>query len=284
MTVTWDGDLPPPPAPIGLSGWLRIVLRAGLMVITILLGLLVLLPLRVVEAPLHGLHRPWTPWITQAVCRLCLVWMGLGFHRTGRPMQGRGAIVANHSSWLDIFVLNASDRVHFVSKAEVSGWPGIGLLARATGTLFIARDPRQAKVQTQLFEERLLAGQRLLFFPEGTSTDGLRVLPFKTTLFAPFFAPGLRETLAVQPVTVVYHAPVGAADARTYGWWGDMSFGSHLLSTLALPRQGRVEVVYHTALPAAEMEDRKALAAAAQAAVRGGHSLCSDGVRDPKDA
>ncbi|WP_299692796.1 lysophospholipid acyltransferase family protein [uncultured Tateyamaria sp.] len=273
MTVTWDGAPPPSATPPGVLGWMRIIRRGLPILLTILLGLVVLLPLRLIERPLFGLHRPWTPWITQAVCRLSLLWMGLGFHRTGRPMDARGAIVANHSSWLDIFVLNASDRIYFVSKSEVAGWPGIGALARATGTLFIARDPRQAKVQAHLFEERLMAGQRLLFFPEGTSTDGLRVLPFKTTLFAPFFADGLHEVLHVQPVTAVYHAPAGAPDLRTYGWWGDMSFGAHLLSTLALPRQGHVEVIYHPALRAADAPNRKALAAAAEAAVRGGHTL-----------
>ncbi|MEL6619046.1 MAG: lysophospholipid acyltransferase family protein [Pseudomonadota bacterium] len=273
MTITWDGGPPPRHDPPGVMGWLRILRRALLIVATILLGLAVLLPLRLIERPLFGLHRPWTPWITQAVCKLSLFWLGLAFCRSGRPMQGRGAIVANHSSWLDIFVLNASDRIYFVSKSEVAGWTGIGTLARATGTLFIARDPRQAKVQTQLFEERLMAGQRLLFFPEGTSTDGLRVLPFKTTLFAPFFAAGLHEELQLQPVTVNYHAPVGAPDLRTYGWWGDMSFGAHLLATLALRRQGRVEVVYHPPLRAAEFGSRKVLAARAEAAVRAGHGF-----------
>ena len=284
MSMTWAGDAPPPHAPPGLRGWLRVARRATAMVVTILLGLTLLLPLRLIEGPVFGLHRPWTPWITQAVCRLCLVWMGFGFHRSGRPMKQRGAIVANHSSWLDIFVLNASDRVHFVSKSEVAGWPGIGPLARATGTLFIARDPRQARHQAQLFEERLMAGQRLLFFPEGTSTDGLRVLPFKTTLFAPFFAETLHDVLHLQPVTVIYHAPAGTPDPRTYGWWGDMSFGAHLLSTLALPRQGRVEVVYHTPLRAADYDHRKKLAAAAETRVRAAHVLAADDTLANPDA
>lgn len=270
MNVTWDGAPPPPPPTYGPLALTRVAYRGTAIFLTIAIGLALLLPLRLIERPLFGLMRPWTPWITQAVCRLSLFWMGLEFHRTGKPMKGQGAIVANHSSWLDIFVLNASDRVYFVSKSEVSGWPGIGFLARATGTLFIARDPRAAKEQTALFEERLLAGQRLLFFPEGTSTDGLRVLPFKSTLFAAFFKPPLKETLSVQPVSVIYHAPDGQ-DARTYGWWGDMSFGSHLLVMLSLPKHGRVEVVYHPPLAVTEANDRKSLALDAEMAVRDGH-------------
>ena len=273
--MVWQGDPPPEHARLGPLARMRMAWRATGIILTIALGLVLLLPLRVIEWPLFGLSRPWTPWITQAVCRLSLIWLGLGFHRVGYPMRGRGAIVANHSSWLDIFILNASDRVYFVSKSEVAGWPGIGFLARATGTLFIARDRRAAKIQTTQFEERLLAGQRLLFFPEGTSTDGLRVLPFKSTLFAAFFAPQLRDAMSVQPVSVAYHAPDGR-DLRTYGWWGDMSFGSHLLSTLALPRQGRVTVIYHPPVSVRDIADRKALAKTAERTVRAGHPLIDD--------
>ena len=275
MNMVWQGDPPPEHARLGPLALMRMAWRAAGIILTIALGLVLLLPLRVIEWPLFGLSRPWTPWITQAVCRLSLIWLGLGFHRVGYPMKERGAIVANHSSWLDIFILNASDRVYFVSKSEVAGWPGIGFLARATGTLFIARDRRAAKIQTTQFEERLLAGQRLLFFPEGTSTDGLRVLPFKSTLFAAFFAPQLRDAMSVQPVSVAYHAPDGR-DLRTYGWWGDMSFGSHLLSTLALPRQGRVTVIYHPPVSVRDIADRKALAKTAERTVRAGHPLIDD--------
>ncbi|WP_052249663.1 lysophospholipid acyltransferase family protein [Tateyamaria sp. ANG-S1] len=275
MSITWDGAPPPAHIKLGPLAVLRVVWRGLGILLIILAGLAILLPLRLIERPLFGLHRPWTPWITQVVCRLSLFWLGLAYRRSGKPMKGQGAIVANHSSWLDIFVLNAADRIYFVSKSEVAGWPGIGTLARATGTLFIARDRREAKAQTELFQERLLAGQRLLFFPEGTSTDGQRVLPFKTTLFASFFADDLRPRVAVQPVTVVYHAPRGR-DARTYGWWGDMEFGTHLLATLALPRHGHVEVIYHPAIAVSDVADRKALAAAAEAVVRDSHRLASD--------
>jgi len=109
----------------------------------------------------------------------------------------------------------------------------------------------------------------LLFFPEGTSTDGLRVLPFKPTLFQAFFSDRLRDVLQVQPVTLAYHAPEGE-DARFYGWYGDMELGSNILSTLAVKRQGWVEVVYHPPLSVAAFAGRKALACAAETAVREG--------------
>lgn len=231
-------------------------------------GLALLLLVRLVERPLCGLRRPVTPWITQGVCIAALRFMGLRRVVRGAVMGGTGAVVANHVSWLDIFALNASKRVYFVSKSEVASWPGIGWLARATGTVFIRRHPREAARQTALFEARLRAGHRLLFFPEGTSTDGRRVLRFKSTLFAAFLSPDL-PGMQVQPVTLRYVAPEGTR-ADFYGWWGDRSFGESLLCVLATRRQGRVEVTYHPPLPVADYPDRKALARAAEVAVRGG--------------
>lgn len=256
---TWSGETPPPLPPISVLGWLRVILRGGGMVLVILTGLALLLTLRLIERPIHGAARPWTPWITQSVCRLALGILRLEISAEGPCMEGPGAIVANHSSWLDILVLNARRNVYFVSKAEVAGWPFIGWLARATGTVFIRRNPREAAVQKRVFEERLLQGHRLLFFPEGTSTDGIRVLPFKPTLFAAFFTPDLRHVIQVQAVAVIYRAPPGA-DRRFYGWWGDMALGPHLAQVLAAPKQGRVSLVYHTPLRVDDVPNRKTLA------------------------
>lgn len=269
MSATWDSDTPPDPVRIGPLGWVLVALRGTTLIALIGVCLALLLLLRLVEIPIWGQGRPITPFIVQFVCRNAFRILGIGFATHGTPMRGPGAVVANHSSWLDIFTLNAAKRVYFVSKAEVAGWPGIGILARATGTVFIERDRRQAQAQTGLFAGRLAAGHKLLFFPEGTSTDGLRVLPFKSTLFGAFFAEPLRDQLMIQPVSVIYHAPAGQP-ARFYGWWGDMDFGSHLLKTLAAPRQGRVEVVYHRPLKVADFANRKALSATAEALVRAG--------------
>jgi 1-acyl-sn-glycerol-3-phosphate acyltransferase len=238
--------------------------------------LVILLLARLIERPLCGIHRPVTPWITVFVCRNALRIMGISYQAHGKPMLGNGVMVANHSSWLDIFALNAAAPLYFVSKAEVAAWPGIGWLARATGTVFIERDRRKAREHTQLFEARLLDGHRLLFFPEGTSTDGMQVLPFKSTLYGAFFSEDLRNDISVQPVSVVYHAPTGE-ETRYYGWWGDMAFGPHLLRTLARGRQGRVEIMYHAPIPVADTADRKTLAQRSETLVRQGHETLRAG-------
>ncbi len=269
MGDTWYGQEKPVDKAPGWGGWLRTVLRAVPLIILVFGGLVLLLLVRLVERPIYGLRRPMTPFITQSVCRGAFVLLGIRYTSSGTPMQGAGAVVANHASWLDIFALNARKRIYFVSKSEVARWPGIGWLARATGTVFIQRDRSQLKSQIGTFQSRLAAGHKLLFFPEGTSTDGQQVLPFKPALFAAFFDPALRDSLQMQAVTVVYHAPKGQ-DARFYGWWGDMEFAPHLLSTLAARRQGAVHVIYHTPVKVADYADRKALALAMEDQVRVG--------------
>ncbi len=271
--MNWVEDQPPPWSP-RLGDRLRILRRVLLIGGLTYGSLAVLLLARLVERPLCGADRPVTPHVTRFVCRNALRLMGLRLTVSGRPMAEHGSTVANHGSWLDIFVLNASDCVYFVSKSEVARWPGIGWLARATGTVFIARKGSEAKAQERLFRQRLHAGHRLVFFPEGTSTDGCRVLPFKSTLFAAFMADGLRDGLHVQPVTLVYRPPQGA-DPRFYGWWGEMEFAPHFLRVMAQAPQGAVQVTYHPPLRVADFADRKSLAAAAEAAVRAAHPAAS---------
>lgn len=255
--------------PVSPAGWVRVLWR-GALLFGVTYGCLVLLVLlRIVERPIFGMERPWTPHITQFVCRMAFVILRMPLILRGQVMRQRGAMVANHASWLDIFALNAAQRGYFVAKSEVAGWAGIGWLARATGTVFIARKGSEAKRQQAVFEARLRAGHHLMFFPEGTSTDAMRVLPFKSTLFAAFWSHGLEEVMWVQPVTIAYRAPEGR-DPRFYGWWGDMDFAGHLLMVLAQKRQGRVEVVFHDPVPVDAFPDRKALAAHCEAEVRRG--------------
>ncbi|MCG7622681.1 lysophospholipid acyltransferase family protein [Epibacterium sp. Ofav1-8] len=270
MSVSWNSDTPPDTMTLSGRDWVRALRRGVPLAVLIFGGLVLMLLIRLVERPLCGLHRPVSPAITMFVCRNAFRILGLSFKATGAPMSQPGIVVANHTSWLDIFALNATKRIYFVSKSEVAAWPGIGWLARATGTVFIDRDRSQASAQKTLFAKRLKAGHKLLFFPEGTSTDGLQVLPFKTTLFASLFDADLRDRLYVQPVSVVFHAPDGA-DPRYYGWWGDMDFGPHVLKVLATRAPGRVELRYHSPLAVRDFADRKSLARACGDIVRAGH-------------
>ena len=269
MTDSWREEPEPDHIMITPMGWVRIGLRGVPLAVVVFGCLLLLLATRLIERPVFGLRRPWTPYITQFVCQSAFLILGIGYTRVGTPMRGAGAVVANHSSWLDIFALNAAKRIYFVSKAEVAAWPGIGLLARATGTVFIKRDRKEATSQIEVFRARLVAGHKLLFFPEGTSTDGLQVLPFKPTLFAAFFDSVLAKTMCLQSVTLLYSSPIGG-DPRFYGWWGDMGFAPHLLAILAARQQGSVTVIYHPPVQLSDYANRKALAKALEDQVRSG--------------
>lgn len=263
----WDSSVPPSEQPWERFDGVRVVLRGVPVVLLILVCLPLMMLTRGVERLCVGARRPWSSFFPRFVSRTALRIMGIPLRTVGVPMREHGAVVANHSSWLDIFSLNACQNVFFVSKAEVANWPGIGPLARATGTVFIARDRKEAGRQKTLFEARLHMGHKLLFFPEGTSTDGLRVLPFKPTLFAAFFTPELRDEVAIQPVTVHYIAPKGA-EPRFYGWWGDMDFAPSLIKFLKARRQGTIMVVFHPPVAVKDVPNRKDMAALCEQAVR----------------
>ncbi|QDL90690.1 1-acyl-sn-glycerol-3-phosphate acyltransferase [Paroceanicella profunda] len=254
--MTWKAEAPPVYPSATLSGRIGGVLRlAALAAVTVSLFLLYLL-VRGVERLTGGtLHRSVRGLWGRLSLRAC----GLRLVVRGTCMPHGGAIVANHSSWIDIFTLMAAAPVNFVSKSEVRGWPGIGTVAAYTGTMFIERRQSAARRQTAEMRARIVSGQLLCFFPEGTSTDGLRVLPFKSSLFAVFLEPELHETVWVQPVSVIYQ-PVAGAPEMLYGWWGDMDFGRHMWDIVCLSRGGQVQVVFHPPHRAADFSDRKRLA------------------------
>ena len=262
----WDPAILPETPEYGAMHHIRFTIRWLLLAVVIYGLFAVFLLVRALEWPWG---RPVTPSITRLACRGGLIMIGLKLRVLGRPMTGRGALVANHVTWIDIFSFNAVQRMIFVAKTEVAGWTGIGFLAKATGTVFVERNPRRALQQRDEFVRRLAHGDKLLFFPEGTSTDGLRVLPFKPTLFAAFFADELKDQLKVQPVTVRYRPP-NDQDPSFYGFWGEMGFGENMLKVLSSPRNGDVDVIFHEPVRVAGFSHRKDLAAYCEGKVREG--------------
>ena len=158
-------------------------------------------------------------WVTFhfEVARLwsrALLWLaGLRLIVRGTPMHA-GALVANHQSWLDIPALRSVRLIYFVSKAEVATWPGVGFVTRVTGTIFINRRRSEAKRHEAMLRSRIAHDQLLCFFPEGTSTDGLRVLPFKSSLFSAFFEEGGAARISRSSPSRCAFAPRRAAGCR----------------------------------------------------------------------
>ena len=270
MRAGWNGADPPTLPPLTGRERRRLAFRAIWAVAALTLSFALFLPLRGVDLLLARLAgRPLTtfgPAMVQLWAAQALPSLGLHFVQHGTPMPTGGAFVANHSSWIDILALQRAAAPFLVSKAEVRAWPGIGLIGRAIGTLFIDRRPAEARRQETALLARLTRGDRMALFPEGTSSDGQRVLPFKSSLFGVFLAPGLTD-VAVQPVTIAYR-PRPDLPPSFYGWWGEMDFASHLRDVLARSTGGTVTLTFHAPLPLAAHPDRKALARAAEAAVR----------------
>ena len=198
-------------------------------------------------------------------------WLDIRLNVIGEPVQDRPCLIAaNHVSWIDITVLSALTPLSFIAKKEVNNWPGFGTLARLQRTVFIDRDRRQSTGSSRdEMQNRLKAGETLVLFAEGTSSDGSHVLPFKSAYFAAAEIPGV----VVQPVTLAYRGHWGAPMTRRrrphFAWYGDMDMGPHLWQALALgPIE--VDVICHKPLTLAEAGNRKALAKQAEETVRHG--------------
>lgn len=194
-------------------------------------------------------------------------------------------VVSNHSSYLDITVLGALIRGSFIAKSEVAGWPLFGVLAKLQETVFIERKARStAARQRDDMKARLEAGDTLILFPEGTSSDGNRTLPFKTALFA---VAGTRidgRPLTVQPVSITATRldglPMGLAFRPFYAWYGDMDLAPHLWQAFAAGRI-TVEVEFHAPVTMDGFSSRKALAEHCHRAVSQGVDRAVTGRVDP---
>lgn len=212
--------------------------------------------------PLSALERrtavPLALSFWAVICRL------LGFQVVARGrmcMETPVLYVCNHASYLDIFVLGSLVPGFFVAKAEVAGWPVLGFLARIARTVFIERKGSRSAEQRDELGVRLDMGESLILFPEGTSNDGNRVLPFKSALFS--IADRNAGQLIVQPVSIAYTRldglPMGRFLRPFYAWYGDMTLAPHLWAAVGLGRV-RVEVEFHAPSTIAEAGTRKHLA------------------------
>jgi 1-acyl-sn-glycerol-3-phosphate acyltransferase len=201
------------------------------------------------------------------VCRI----LGVRLKIVGTPpTEGPALIASNHVSWLDIVILSAVAPLSFIAKREVNGWPFFGSLARLQRTVFVHRDRRHATGNSRdEMRDRLKQGDILVLFPEGTSSDGHRVLPFKSSFFGAAEYPGV----VVQPVTIAYgghrNLPMNGRLRPSYAWYGDMDLPPHLWEALAT---GPVEVtvVCHPPLSLSGEVTRKHLAAHTEELVRRG--------------
>jgi 1-acyl-sn-glycerol-3-phosphate acyltransferase len=211
------------------------------------------------------------------LCRL----FGIRITMIGEPIRDRGVLmVGNHASYLDILVISAIARVSFVGRSDVADWPFFGSLAKLQETVFVVRSRRSGAGESRdIIRDRLRGGDALVLFPEGTTTDGNRVITFKSSLLGAAETEmgadqaGHARTVPVQPFSIAYvgmHGmPLGREDRPYYAWYGDMELLPHLWEGL---KAGPLDVVVEFYPPIAVdgPGGRKKIAALAEETVRRG--------------
>lgn len=222
---------------------------------------LLLLPVQAVSVALNLPLAKRLPYWYHRRCRRLL---GLRVVRRGRQSREHPTLyVSNHISYLDITVLGSVIQGSFVAKSEIADWPLFGTLAKLQRSIFVERRPHRAAASRDEMTKRLEDNDDLILFPEGTSGDGNRVLPFRSALFSVAERRPHGEPLLVQPVSVAYTLldgfPMGRYLRPFFAWYGDMDLVSHMWQGMGL---GRLTVVveFHPPVTIDEFGSRKALA------------------------
>ena len=242
--------------------------------IILALFMLLTLPLMPIQALLIASGTPlrrYVPcWYHRLVCQL----LGVRVHLSGEPPAGHAVLfVSNHISWLDIPILSAITPLSFIAKQEVSTWPFVSWLAKLQRSIFVDRNRRASvKETTNAVLGRLDAGERVVLFAEGTSSDGNQVLPFKSSLFAAVEPNGVNANGHVlQTVAIVYSRLYGLPLSRQQrpgiAWYGDMDMLSHAWGVL---KGGPLDVHIRFGVPVSMdiVGNRKKLAEHAHSRVR----------------
>jgi 1-acyl-sn-glycerol-3-phosphate acyltransferase len=250
------------------------MIRCFAIAIVFIVMTLVLLPFQLIAMALRLPIQRSIPYFYHRM--LCKV-IGVRIHQAGqRAPTFPLLILSNHVSWLDILIIGAVTQTVFVAKKEVARWPVFGWLAKLQRTVFIDRERRhRTGAATQEIAERLLGGDAVVLFAEGTSSDGNRIHPFRSALVgAVHHAIGHstdHKRVTVQPLSLAYvrtsGLPIGRALRDRVAWYGDADLIPHLLGVLA---SGAVDVTVSWGEPVAYGMDanRKVIAQRAEDAVR----------------
>jgi len=202
-------------------------------------------------------HKKLVPFFHAGTCRI----LGIGVSQTGEMSTARPTLyISNHVSYIDIFILGCLP-AFFIAKSEVAAWPVFGKLAEFQNTLFIERKAGRAKQQLDILKDHLKKGNSLTLFPEGTSTDGIHVEPFKSSLFESAKLGEGQARVAIQPVTVAYTHYAGdlitSAQVRDhYAWYRNMPFLPHFLGLMPLKKVG-AKIHFHPICYIDEFQTRK---------------------------
>ena len=203
----------------------------------------------------HG----WRRTLMRQWCRWGCVALGVRVTTRGALPKDAQYLVANHLGYLDILVLGSQANAAFVSRADVEHWPVIGWLAKQFDTVFLERSKkRDLPTVNAGLKERLERGEIIVMFPEGTSSSGEGLLPFRS----PLLGPPAEHGSAVAAACIRYTTGEGDPDQKhCVAWWGDMEFAPHASAMLSV---SRIDATVAFAPAARRNSDRKQLAAELQ--------------------
>jgi len=250
------------------------VVRIGLILVVLVPATLVLIALQLLALRLGWTLAHRLPMLFhRMVCRL----FGIRVTQEGAPSRDRPALViSNHTSWLDITVISTLAPLSFVAKSEVAEWPLFGTFARLQRSVFIDRNRRKGAAEANSeIAERLAGGDALVLFAEGTTSDGNRVLPFRSAVVGAardaIAVAGHTGHVVIQPLTVAYvrrgGLPVLRQDRPFIAWHGDMELLPHLAGIMTGPPLDAV-VAWGEPIAFDTGSDRKAVTRQVEAEIR----------------
>ncbi|MBS0185805.1 MAG: 1-acyl-sn-glycerol-3-phosphate acyltransferase [Proteobacteria bacterium] len=236
------------------------ILRSVPRLILLFLWLILVLPLQIFITLFPSQH-PFRQKIVQMIFKGTCWTLGLKVRLKGEKLcKAPCLFLSNHISYLDILALGASVKASFISKEDVRKWPIFGLYAQLQGAIFIKRTKTTLLTQKSVILERLQGGNSLILFPEGTTHNGIHVLPIKSSLLESIEHDTLFSNLKIQPLSLTYTSLCGLTLSRKerlqYSWFGDLSLLPHIYSILT---KGPllIEITAHAPLTAHKDLNRK---------------------------
>ena len=254
-------------------------IRIALFLIAIVPVTLFVIPPQWVMMKLRLRAASWLPLIYH---RYVTRMMGVRVRVHGVPLTvGPRLFLSNHVSWLDIVALGSVLPLSFVARADVAAWPIFGLFAKLQQTVFVDRTRKMAtKTAVMSVAERFGRGEAILLFAEGTTSDGNRVLDFRSALLGALSSESAADRVNVQPIALLYRhragMPLRRFDGPEIAWYGDMDLLPHFAGIL---KGGPIviDIWFGDPFHADQMTDRKTLALTARDQIRAARALLARG-------